>query len=148
MTALILLNNGGVSLVDQDDLPELKQHRWFGYLGGSGRYYASTMIDGRRVYLHRLLMAPPSDMEVDHINGDSLDNRRANLRTVTHQDNQRNRRAGYGRTGIRNVYRTSDGFYEVKLNPKGGAIRAGRFRSLGDAERAAEQLRLAHFGRP
>jgi hypothetical protein len=147
MIALILLNNGGVSLVDQDDLPELKQHRWFGYMQGSGRHYAATAIDGQRVYLHRMVMAPPIGMEVDHINGDSLDNRRANLRTVTHRENLRNRRRGYGRTGIRNVYMTRDGFYEVKLSPRSGVVWGGKFGSLHEAESAAEQLRLVHFGR-
>lgn len=42
------------------------------------------------VYMHRFLADPPEGMEIDHINGDRLDNRRANLRVVTRQQNAMN----------------------------------------------------------
>lgn len=40
--------------------------------------------------MHRLLMNPSIGMEVDHINGDKLDNRKANLRICSHAENRRN----------------------------------------------------------
>ena len=40
--------------------------------------------------MHRLIMQPSPDMVVDHINGDGLDNKRENLRIVTHGQNIRN----------------------------------------------------------
>lgn len=43
-----------------------------------------------RLYLHREIMNPPEDREVDHISGDGLDNRRENLRVVTKQQNLMN----------------------------------------------------------
>lgn len=45
----------------------------------------------RGLRLSRVIMQPPRGMVVDHINGDTLDNRRANLRVVTSQANSRNR---------------------------------------------------------
>jgi hypothetical protein len=42
--------------------------------------------------MHRMLLRPYKDEEVDHINGDGLDNRRVNLRTCTHSENMRNRK--------------------------------------------------------
>jgi hypothetical protein len=44
--------------------------------------YASTTIDGKTVYLEDLLMQPKEDEIVIHLNGDTLDNRKANLKVV------------------------------------------------------------------
>ncbi len=43
-----------------------------------------------KIDMHRLIMNPPKGMEVDHINGNRLDNRRENLRIVTSQQNKMN----------------------------------------------------------
>jgi len=50
------------------------------------------------IYLHRFIMDCPIGMEVDHINRDGLDNRRANLRICTREENGRNRRIGKNNT--------------------------------------------------
>jgi len=58
-------------------------------------YYAYTREcgrKGRRIKMHRLILAAPDNVHVDHINGDGLDNRRENLRPVTPQQNQANSR--------------------------------------------------------
>ena len=54
-------------------------------------YYACVSIKGKRVRLHRYIMNPPEDMVVDHIDGDTTNNLRNNLRVVTQTDNLRNR---------------------------------------------------------
>jgi len=41
--------------------------------------------------MHTVIMNPPEGKEIDHINGDGLDNRRENLRIVSHRTNQQNR---------------------------------------------------------
>lgn len=71
--------------IDGEDRETLRSHRWYPSLRAGPHYdhtYVITQIDGRTVYLHRLLMGEPEGI-VDHINGDTLDNRRANLRIVT-----------------------------------------------------------------
>lgn len=47
-------------------------------------------VIGRKVKLHRLIMNAPDHLEVDHINGNRLDNRKTNLRLCTREQNQRN----------------------------------------------------------
>jgi hypothetical protein len=53
--------------------------------------------------LSRLLMSPPDDMVVDHINGDTLDNRRSNLRVVTSAQNAANSRPRGGTSRYKGV---------------------------------------------
>ena len=79
--------SGGAFLFDEIDLPLIERHTW--HLGKRG--YPATHYHGRTVVFHRLLF-PDADGEVDHINGDKMDNRRCNLRICTHQQNAFNQK--------------------------------------------------------
>jgi len=46
----------------------------------------------KRILIHRLIMNPPKGMEIDHKNGNGLDNRRSNLRICTREENGRHRK--------------------------------------------------------
>lgn len=82
------------ALVDAADAAWACSRNWW----MTDKGYVRGKRDGRNVSLHReLLSLGPGDPEVDHINGDPLDNRRDNLRVVTHAQNGQNRRYGYGR---------------------------------------------------
>ena len=61
--------SGGAFLFDEIDLPLIERHTW--HLGKRG--YPATHYHGRTVVFHRLLF-PDADGEVDHINGDKMDN--------------------------------------------------------------------------
>jgi hypothetical protein len=76
----IVLTQSLVALADLEDGDTVRAHRWRAYrpTPGHGTWYARASIDGRFVYMHDLLVGP--GMAVDHLNGDGLDNRRANLR--------------------------------------------------------------------
>lgn len=77
----IVLNDGSIALIDPGDLELIKPYTWsarqsccaYGYLGGSYNARFATM--------HRLIMGAPQGTKVYHINGNGLDNRRANLTT-------------------------------------------------------------------
>jgi HNH endonuclease len=89
-----LWGRGGVlrgwALVDPDDGPTVLAHRWF--LDTGGYAVANVRVDGgaRTRPMYRLLIAPPSGLDTDHRNRDKLDNRRINLRAVTHAENMMN----------------------------------------------------------
>jgi hypothetical protein len=81
------------AVVDASDFGLISGHCWS--LDPKGRYavaYTELADASRCIRMHRLIMQPRSDQVVDHINGDGLDNRRANLRVCSQAENCRNRR--------------------------------------------------------
>lgn len=95
----IKLTKGQRTLVDVADLEKLSAHRWhsFGPVQSTGKYYAITKIrpvpggPQKGLFMHRLLMDAKPGQEVDHRSGDTLDNRRMNLRLTDRRGNQNNR---------------------------------------------------------
>lgn len=91
----LTLTNGHVLLFDEEDSELISQHNWHAWrCRPTAPYYAATNVklsNGKKTikYLHRLL-AGESGMEVDHRNGNGLDNRRSNLRISTRQQNAAN----------------------------------------------------------
>lgn len=91
----IPLTKGLVALVDDDDYDFLMQWKWCASDCSRGlgtKFYAVTQIrtfeyKRKRIYMHRVIMGEPLNLCVDHINGDSLDNRKENLRSVTVSEN-------------------------------------------------------------
>lgn len=92
-----------MALVDDEDYDYLMQFKWHVIPHKNGtNFYAARGYrkeDGKKstMLLHRELLNPVAffreagGIEVDHINGDPLDNRRCNLRIVTKTENNRNR---------------------------------------------------------
>jgi HNH endonuclease len=103
----IELTRGEWALIDAADLPLVAQYSWHATPRQTGEgYYAATHVNGTTLYMHRLLAAPPAGKEVDHRNGQTLDNRRQNLRYGTRLQNMQNRQRANrnSATGIRGVY--------------------------------------------
>lgn len=78
-------------LYDPVDDPIVSRFKWRVHLSGSTRKpYAVTYLNKKPLGMHRLIMGLPSHMEIDHINGNGLDNRRENLRICTPAQNRQN----------------------------------------------------------
>jgi hypothetical protein len=100
--AYISITQGFTSVIDKSDVELISKHRWRALVtrrkdGPIRAVYVVTSArrdDGtwKTICLHRLLMNPPDDMDVDHASGDGLDNRRCNLRICSHTNNIRNQR--------------------------------------------------------
>jgi hypothetical protein len=110
---------------------------------GTTQCYAVTQIDGKTTYLHRLITKAPKGMDVDHINGDGLDNRRCNLRVVTHAVNQQNRQGCTvaSKTGERGVYLTKFGTYRARIKMNCKYVFYGRYDTLEEATVAIRAAR-------
>jgi len=91
MKVIRLVSGDHEALVDASDYPWLSMHRWYATTNPrSESVYATTKIKGKNVKMHRLLLHPASHVHIDHINGQTLDNRRSNLRPATPTENGRN----------------------------------------------------------
>lgn len=93
--------------------------------------------------MHRLLAQPPKGMEVDHINGNRLDNRRENLRVVKRSLGNQNLK-GWSSSGYRNVHKKRDK-WQVVVVACGTAHRGGVFEDIEEAAQAARELRQRLF---
>ena len=100
------------TLVDDEDYEKVveakdkrgKPKKWYCHNNGGARTdYA--MSSSRRDSIHRLVMGNPKGMCVDHINGDTLDNRKENLRVCTRSQNSQNQRLkSHSQSGYKGVY--------------------------------------------
>lgn len=102
----LLLPCGRVSLFDEADEVIVATRRWYSRTSVVGRAYVSAVHP--HIYLHRLLTQAPQGLLVDHINGDSLDNRRVNLRLATPLQSSGNTRKRSDRTGFKGVVHYPD----------------------------------------
>lgn len=96
----LVASDGTVFLVDEADYLFLQQYTWSTY--GPTRKYAQTRIAGRLTKLHRLLCSEALD-DVDHIDGNPLNNSRQNLRAATRSQNMHNAKSRGGSSKYKGV---------------------------------------------
>jgi hypothetical protein len=101
MTKQIPLTRGQHALVDDVDYQRVMQHKWFAHYNKSNKaFYAKRGVGGHMQTLAGFVVNAPIGTVVDHINHDTLDNRRSNLRVVTRAENGRNQKPRmYATTG-------------------------------------------------
>lgn len=136
---VISLTQGKVASVDDGDFESLNKKKWFAMNRGRLWYAVRTEKDenGKTVQrlMHRTILSAPTGMDVDHINGDGLDNRRENLRTCSHAENCRNR--GYNsnsKSGIKGViWDKSRNKWTAGVKVDGKRYNLGRFSSKDEA---------------
>lgn len=144
----IPLSQGQTALVSVCDLPKVFGHGWFAYrIAGSGQtgsvylygFKAGYKAKGRNVWMHNVIMDPPEGYEVDHINHDPLDNRRENLRVVSHAENCRNRgkrRAGGSSQWLGVSWNKEKGRWRASVTKGGRRKLVGSFENEVDAAQA------------
>jgi len=91
MAKEILLTKGKVAIVDDADYEYLSRWKW--QVSKQGYARRTYYNNGKRtkLFMHLAILQPPPGFIIDHINGNSLDNRRENLRLATPSQNNANR---------------------------------------------------------
>ena len=139
-----LINSELNAIIDESDFELLSKYRW--RLNNKG-YAISSVTDER---MHRLIMLPAPNLQIDHINHNKLDNRRINLRICTSKENSRNRVTGENNTsgfkGVclepRNKYKK----WRAKIYYNTRAIHIGCFKTKEEAVKAYNDAAIKYFG--
>ena len=150
------LSQGKVTKIDASRYDELIKYKWHVNLK-NGKWYAqrskhiklgSKRYTSKTIYLHRELLNAPKGVRVDHINGDTLDNRLENLRLCTQQENTRNTKSRKGSSskylGV-HLHKQS-GKYRAQIKLDGGKKSLGLHSTPEEAALAYNEAALRYFG--
>lgn len=116
------------AIVNNSDYKELIQYEWHrnydGYATRRGPRPLQEMI-----FMHRVVNKTPEKYETDHINGNRLDNRRLNLRSVTHAENNWNTSKYRNNTsGYKGIYRHNvNGSWSARIKINGRRFSLGYY---------------------
>lgn len=134
----IPLTQGKMAIIDTSKLDLVDGVNWY-FLPYSNTGYAGTRLteEGKKklIRMHRVIVDAPNGQEVDHINGDGLDNRVENLRLVNRHQNQRNsKKRRDNSSGLKGVYfDKKSGKWRAKIRVNGYQKSLGLFLSKDDA---------------
>lgn len=148
----IMLTQGQKVLVDDEDYEELSQYKWGQLMSKLAKTtYArrGKRINGERVtiLMHRVVMNAPEGMEVDHRDGNGLNNQKSNLRLATVKENRRNRGYGNNKTGYTGVCPSENGErYKAKIKHEGKVYLLGTHDTPEEAALAYNDAAIMYFG--
>ena len=137
---------GLYAVVDAADYATVAAQTWF---LSAGVYAISSRRNGAKAtYMHRVIIGAPEGIDVDHINGDRLDNRRGNLRLATRSENMRNatlrRNNTSGFVGV--SWNGRRGKWVARLKVGARHLNAGYFNDAASAARARDAAARTHYG--
>lgn len=140
---LITTKSGKQIIVDTDAIELLSEFTWC--VGGTG--YAMSRTKGSAVLMHRLLTGAKSGEYVDHINGNTLDNRKSNLRICRKQQNEFNtKRRSDNKSGFRGVCRARGRKFRAYIVKDGCQYSLGQFDDPVEAAKAYNSKAVELFG--
>jgi hypothetical protein len=146
---LISLTQGQNAIVDATDYEWLSQWNWCAWFNPcTESFYAKRRDGDRTLYMHNAISNPPSGLETDHRNGETLNNRRKNLRNCTHLQNQQNKKIARNNvSGFRGVsWDRKSHKWKAAIKSKGRDFYLGRFDSSRDAAKAYDLAALRYHG--
>lgn len=151
--AEIYVGDGRFAWCDWKDFDLVKKYNWnLTTRNRSGCLYAQSWdchntSERKRITMHGLIMPAPDGQFVDHINGNGLDNRRENLRLVTHQQNSFNQKHHGGSSKFKGVsIDRISGSWRAYITVDGKRKHLGRHGTELDAAKAYDMAAKEFFG--
>jgi len=137
-------------LIDKEDLDILEESKWHISFKDKNKTKGYVQRNhSEEVYLHRLLLNCPKGKTVDHINGNSFDNRKRNLRICTANENHMNRSKRRGKTSSNFIgvyYNKQNKNYRAQLKVGEKRIEVGSFKTAEEAAKARDEMAKKYFG--
>ena len=146
---IYVTNRKEPAIIDIEDYEKVEKYRWT----RTTRNYtiSNPIINGKpqKIYLHRLIMGvenKKTKLNVDHINGNPLDNRKSNLRFATQMQNSWNKKPSntLGVAGVREVRNAKIWNARIIVNYK--VIHLGNYRDINDAIKARKEEEIKYYG--
>lgn len=139
--AKIYNNKGDFALIDSEDWDKIKDYYWSLKHG----YFCNKQLN---TGLHRFLMSPNKDEEVDHINRNKIDNRKSNLRIVSRSQNCKNRsRQHDNKSGYTVVcFDDTTNKWRARITVDNKVIYLGYYKKLEDAVKIRREAEIKYFG--
>lgn len=134
------LSSGDTFLFDKEDYEKIKDINW----AKDGNGYATN----KNIKLHRLVTDCPKGKEVDHINHNKLDNRKANLRVCNHSDNLKNQskhstnKSGY--TGV--GFHKASNKWRARITVDYKCYELGDYDTIEEAVKARKEAEKKYYG--
>lgn len=129
--------------IDKEDIEKVKNFKFLIQEFSSGLYARSSRNGSK--YLHQIIMNVPKGMCIDHINKDTTDNRKNNLRICTHAENMQNKKNNNKCVGVRFIEDKNK--YEARITKNGKIYILGFFTNFYDAVKARKQGEIKYYGK-
>lgn len=148
----IQLSQGHEAQVDDEDYEWLNQWKWSVLVHKTGHAYAvrgeGPRGKSKTICMHHMIVGKKDGHVVDHINRNPLDNRRSNLRHLTHRENVLN--SGMWTTnssGFRGVsWDKGRNKWQAKIKVNQKQLHLGRFNTAEEAAQAYDAAAREYFG--
>ena len=142
-TTVIVDSKGCKIKIDTEDLNRVKDFTWNYNIQRTTNYVLNAKT-GKSI--HRVIMSCTDDLCVDHINGDTLDNRKCNLRICTKAENSYNhcvpKNSPLGVTGVTK----RRGKYLARITVKGVTYHLGFYSTFEEAIKVRKEAEEKYFG--
>ena len=135
-------NNDKIFFFDLEDYDKIKNYCWHIVKG-----YAVAKINGHTVSMHRMILDVSGENIVDHINHNTFDNRKSNLRICTNSDNSANTKISVKNTsGAKGVDLRSNGKYTAYITKDNIRYWLGTYDTVKEASDVYDRKALEFFG--
>ena len=154
MSKKILLTQNQYAVVDDSDFEWLNQWEWCAlWYSNAKSFYAVRNVrktDGKYTLLsmHQAIMGKPNRKQIDHINHDTLDNRKTNLRICTTQQNNMNQKLNKNNTsGFKGVFWSKGAKkWQAQIMKNGKFVHLGLFNNIKIAAQSYDNAARELFG--
>lgn len=134
-------NRTGTAIVDLEDLDKCLQYKWYTKKRRHTSYAYTNSKENKKRYLHRLVTGYEGNLDIDHINGNGLDNRKKNLRICSRSMNLLNQHKS-----TVGIYKLPSGRYRARIQHNHKQINIGTYDTIEEALEARKAKKLELFG--